>query len=164
MLITTGAVHAIALSLMALSLVVLGFNLAGKLFLGDCGTYGVSFIFGLLATAVHAQGTVPLEVVVVWFFIPVADCIRLVLTRAWRRTSPFVGDRDHFHHRLEDKMGQHGGLACYLGAGAVSSIVASLEPRFALVCLILLTSFYFSFAFLTDSAHAAAADAGSART
>lgn len=158
-LVAGGTVQAIALALMAFSLVVLGFNLAGKLFLGDAGTYGVSFIFGLLATAVHARGVVPLEVVVVWFFIPVADCIRLLLTRSWRKTSPFVGDRDHFHHRLEDKMGQYGGLACYLGASAASSVVASLEPRFALVCLILLTSFYFSFAFLTDSAHGISAEA-----
>jgi len=148
-----GGIQAIAIVLFALSLVVLGFNLAGKLFLGDCGTYGVTFVFGLLAAAVHAKGMAPLEVIVVWFFIPVMDCVRLLVTRAFRGASPFIGDRDHFHHRLEDKMGRNGGLACYLGAVAVSSMVASVEPRFALVCLIVLTSFYFSFAFLTDSEH-----------
>ena len=157
-LVSAGTVQAIAAALLVLSLVVLGFNLAGKLFLGDCGTYGVPFIFGILAAAAHAKGVAPLEVIVVWFFIPVADCVRLLFTRSLRKVSPFVGDRDHFHHRLEDKMGQHGGLACYLGAGAISSVVASLEPRFALVCLIVLTSFYFSFAFLTDSAHGAKAE------
>lgn len=139
-----------AIALAGLSLLVLGFNLAGKLFLGDCGTYGVTFVFGLLAAAAHAHQIVRLETIVVWFFIPVADCIRLVIARTLQRRSPFVGDRDHFHHRLEDKLGRRMGLVAYLSAVAISSLIATLRPQFGLFAFVALSAFYFSFARITD--------------
>jgi UDP-GlcNAc:undecaprenyl-phosphate/decaprenyl-phosphate GlcNAc-1-phosphate transferase len=149
-IVTNGASAAIAAILCVLSLVFLVFNLRGRIFLGDCGSYGVTFLLGLLVTLAHARGQLSLETVIVWFFIPVADCLRLVISRPLRGLSPYRGDRDHFHHRLEDKMGKRKGLACYVSAVAVSSLVATVEPRLALVCLCLLSAFYFSFAWLTD--------------
>jgi hypothetical protein len=50
-------------------------------------------------------------------------------------------------------------LAAYLTCVAATSLIAVVAPRFSLVCLIVLTAVYFSFAFLTDST--AAAKAGS---
>ena len=149
--VTDGTSEAIAGVLFALSLVFLVFNLRGKLFLGDCGSYGVTFVFGLLVTLAHARGQVSLETVIVWLFIPVADCIRLLISRPLRGVSPFRGDRDHFHHRLEDKLGKSQGLATYAVAVGASSVIATLEPRFALVCLCALSAFYFSFAWLSDA-------------
>jgi UDP-GlcNAc:undecaprenyl-phosphate GlcNAc-1-phosphate transferase len=149
--VTKGTSQEIAGVLFVLSAVFLVFNLRGKLFLGDCGSYGVTFVLGLLVTLAHARGEVSLETVIVWFFIPVADCIRLLVSRPIRGVSPFLGDRDHFHHRLEDKMGKNQGLATYAVAIAASSLIATLDPRFALVCLCALSAFYFSFAWLSDT-------------
>jgi hypothetical protein len=42
-------------------------------------------------------------------------------------------------------------LVAYLACVAATSIIAVVAPRFSLVCLIVLTAVYFSFAFLTDS-------------
>ena len=151
MIVTSGTSAAIATVLFATSIVFLIFNLRGRIFLGDCGSYGVTFALGLLVVLAHAKGDVPLETIVVWFFIPIADCLRLLISRPLRGMSPFQGDRDHFHHRLEDKFGKHQGLAIYAGAVAVSSLAATLDPRFALVCLCALSAFYFSFAWLTDA-------------
>ena len=137
-------VAAISIVLFVLSSVVLCFNLLGKLFLGDAGTYGVTFVFGLLATAIHAEGYASLETIIVWFFIPVIDCLRLMITRALRGGSPMHGDRDHFHHRLDDKFGRDYGLAVYWAAVAIPSVIATLEPKYSLVALICLTAFYFS--------------------
>jgi UDP-GlcNAc:undecaprenyl-phosphate GlcNAc-1-phosphate transferase len=156
MIVSSGLSAEIAGVLFFMSLVFLGFNLRGKIFLGDCGSYGVTFALGLLVTLAHARGEVSLETVIVWFFVPVADCLRLLISRPLRGMSPFEGDRDHFHHRLEDKLGKHQGLATYAGAVAVSSLVATLDPRFALVCLCGLSAFYFSFAWLTDATIVAA--------
>jgi UDP-GlcNAc:undecaprenyl-phosphate GlcNAc-1-phosphate transferase len=151
MIVSRGLSAEIAGVLFATSLVFLFFNLRGKLFLGDCGSYGVTFALGLLVALAHARGEVPLETVIVWFFIPVADCLRLLISRPLRGMSPFESDRDHFHHRLEDKLGKNQGLATYAATVAVSSLVATLDPRFALVCLCVLSAFYFSFAWLTDA-------------
>lgn len=145
-------ISGIAQLLLAASVLVLAFNLADRLFLGDCGTYGVSFVFGLLAIAAHAKGLVSVETIVVWFFVPVVDCLRLVITRPMRGLSPLQAGRDHFQHRLQDKLGHGLGLFSYLGIVLVPSLIAALEPRFSLVCLTALCAVYFSFAFLTDAA------------
>ena len=147
--LTTGESQAIAAVLFVLCLVFLIFNLrsANKVFLGDCGSYGVTFIIGMLAVLAHARGQVPIETILVWFFIPVADCLRLLIMRASRGTSPFQADRDHFHHRLEDRLGKHRGLTCYLGAVAISSAISAVAPRWTPLCLCALSGFYFAFAF-----------------
>jgi UDP-GlcNAc:undecaprenyl-phosphate GlcNAc-1-phosphate transferase len=151
MLVTTGSSQHLAALMLGASLVFLAFNLTRRMFLGDCGTYGVTVVFAMLAIVAHARGQVQIETVVVWFFIPVMDCLRLIISRPLRGRSPLNGDRDHFHHRLEDKLGKKMGLAVYSGAVACSSLITTLEPKFALLCFAVLAAFYFSFAWLTDS-------------
>jgi UDP-GlcNAc:undecaprenyl-phosphate GlcNAc-1-phosphate transferase len=142
----------------AAAFVVLVFNLQGKLFLGDCGSYGVTFVLGVLALTAYAHGHISIETVTVWFYIPVADCLRLISTRRLQGRSPFEPDKNHFHHRLQGKLGQRYGLVAYLACVAATSLIAVIAPRFTLVCLIVLTAVYFSFAFLTDSESVAKAD------
>jgi len=160
MLVGDAVVSQTALMLAVVSFVVLPFNLRGRLFLGDCGSYGVTFVLGLLAMMAYAQGRISVETVTVWFFIPVMDCLRLIITRRLQGRSPVAPDNDHFHHRLQAKLGRSYGLVAYILSVAVSSFIAALAPRFALVCLIVLTAIYFSFAWLTDAPAAKAADAG----
>ena len=161
-LVTTGTLALMAGMLCALCVVFLFFNLRGRMFLGDCGSYGVTFAIGLMVTLAHARGEVSLETVIVWFFIPVADCLRLMITRKLRGRSPFDGGRDHFHHRLINSIGERRSAATYVAAVAASSLCATLAPRFALVFLCVLSGFYFSFARLSEgdsrSVHADAAE------
>jgi len=144
-------VSQVALVLVLLSLMVLLFNLRGALFLGDCGSYGVTFLIGLLTMLSHAQGRVSIETATVWYFIPVVDCLRLIVTRSLRGRSPMAPDTDHFHHRLQAKLGETYGLVAYICSVAGCSIISALAPQFALVCLIVLASIYFSFAWLAES-------------
>jgi UDP-GlcNAc:undecaprenyl-phosphate GlcNAc-1-phosphate transferase len=143
-------VSSVAQVLALASLVVLAFNITGKLFLGDCGSYGVTFALGLLLMLTYAEGRVTIETVTVWFYIPVADCIRLMITRRLDGRSAMAPDTNHFHHRLQAKLGKTYGLFAYIASVGTWSLVAALVPQFALVCIIVLTAIYFSFAFLTD--------------
>lgn len=152
MLVGDPLVSQVALILALLSSIVLLFNLQGRLFLGDCGSYGATFVIGLLAMMAYAQGRVSVETITVWFFIPVMDCLRLMITRRLEGRSPMAPDTDHFHHRLQGKLGETYGLVAYIVSVAACSFIAALAPRFALVCIIILTAIYFSFAWLTDSA------------
>jgi UDP-GlcNAc:undecaprenyl-phosphate GlcNAc-1-phosphate transferase len=151
-LVGDSLVSQVALILALVSSIVLIFNLRGRLFLGDCGSYGVTFVVGLLGMMTYAQGRITVETITVWFFIPVMDCLRLIATRRLQGRSPVAADTDHFHHRLQAKLGRNYGLVAYLAAVAGTSLIATLAPRFSLVCLIVLTAIYFSFAWLTDSA------------
>ena len=159
-LVGDGVVSQVAQILAIASLVVLIFNLQGRLFLGDCGSYGVTFVIGLLALTAYGQGRLTVETITVWFFIPVMDCLRLIITRRLQGRSPAAPDNDHFHHRLQSKLGTSYGLVAYIATVGATSFIAALAPRFALVCIIVLTAIYFSFAWLTDSATVGATDTG----
>ncbi len=149
-LVSSDTMADIAAILLGLSLIFLLFNLGGKIFLGDCGSYGVTFAIGLLVARAHADHLVSLETVIVWFFIPVMDCFRLMIARPLQGRSIFQGGRDHFHHRLIDSMGMRWSAVLYIAVVASSSLIATLYPRFALLCVCGLCAFYFSFARLSE--------------
>ena len=143
-LVSSGATSAIALTMLITSLTAFAFNLAGRVFLGDSGTYGVGFVIGLLAISAHNNGDVPAQTVCVWFFFPVLDCLRLIVKRMWHKRYPFGADRDHFHHHLHAWLGQTWSLAVYLGVTAVTSVISTLDPAIAPACLIALAALYFA--------------------
>jgi UDP-GlcNAc:undecaprenyl-phosphate GlcNAc-1-phosphate transferase len=103
-----------------------------------------------MAIYAHNNWGVRAETVMVWFFIPVMDCLRLIIARMLKGHAPFMPDRNHFHHHLEDKLGKTQGLCIYLGAVGGTSLVSSVVPHLSLVCMVILTAFYFSFAWLAE--------------
>ena len=140
-LISDGASYCPLILLGAAAIVFL-FNLPGRLFLGDCGSYGVSFVIAVLSIRAHAAGAITVATVIVWFFIPVADCLRLMITRRLSGRSPLSADRDHLHHRLEARFGATPALAVYLGAVAVTSILAAALPDMSMICIAAVALFY----------------------
>jgi UDP-GlcNAc:undecaprenyl-phosphate GlcNAc-1-phosphate transferase len=119
------------LAAVAGALVVLfGFNMAGRLFLGDSGSYALSALFGLLAILAYNTG---FEVwraddVALLFAVPLFDTIRLMVVRLARSQSPFEGDRDHLHHHLHARLGWPRGLLVYLTLVAVPNTAAVIWP------------------------------------
>jgi UDP-GlcNAc:undecaprenyl-phosphate GlcNAc-1-phosphate transferase len=83
--------------------VTLIFNLRGRLFLGDSGSYALGLTISLLSIYVYnnAIGTLHADIVVVWFLVPVVDCLRLMTIRVCERRSPTSPDTNHLHHRLD---------------------------------------------------------------
>jgi len=116
----------LAVSLM----VMLGFNMAGRLFLGDGGSYGLSAIMGLLAVYIYNANPMGLraEMVALMFAVPVFDTLRLVVTRAREGISPFAPDRDHLHHHLAAYWGWPRGLILYLALVGLPNMLAALVP------------------------------------
>jgi len=114
------------------------FNLNGKLFLGDAGSYSLSVLVGLLAIYVYNQNFTVLtaDIIMLWFLVPIMDCIRLIVSRVLRGRSPFHPDRDHLHHYLAASMTWHWGLIFYLSLVSVPAIVAFLYPFSAPVLLV----------------------------
>jgi UDP-GlcNAc:undecaprenyl-phosphate GlcNAc-1-phosphate transferase len=73
-----------------------------------------------------------------------------MIMRPLQGHSPFLADRNHFHHRLQRRFGETTGLAIYLGTVAISSFTATLAPRFAPVVLLLVAGLYICLMMLTD--------------
>ena len=118
--------------------VLLWFNLHGRLFLGDGGSYGLSALFGLLAIDVYNQASgFHADAVIVMFIVPVLDTIRLMSLRVMHGKSPFDGDRNHFHHLLWDRFGWPAGLIVYLGLVGGTNLIAAAVPGTGLTCIAL---------------------------
>ncbi|HTT96489.1 MAG TPA: MraY family glycosyltransferase [Rhizomicrobium sp.] len=149
-----GVTAGLAGMILATSIVVLAFNLRGKVFLGGAGAYGVTFVFGLLILRLHNHWGVLAETIIIWLFIPIVDCLRLMIMRPLLGHSPFEGDRNHFHHRLQRRFGESVGLTIYLGTVALSSFTATLLPQSAPVVLLLLAGLYLCLMLLTGEAAA----------
>jgi len=118
--------------------VLLWFNMKGRLFLGDGGSYAVSALFGLLAVYAYNHGfdSVRADDIVLMFAVPVFDTIRLMIARSLQRRSPFLGDRDHLHHYLYARIGWPRGLWVYVALVALPNAAAVALPGTAMVWLL----------------------------
>jgi len=118
----------------AATAVLFAFNMRGRLFLGDGGSYALSALFGLLAIYAynHAFGDIGGADIVLLFTLPVLDTLRLLVTRILQRRSPFAAGRDHLHHYIYAKVGWPIGLAVYLALAALPVAGAALWPGSAL--------------------------------
>lgn len=120
------------------ALAVMGwFNLQGRLFLGDGGSYAISALFGLLAIHAynHDFASMGADDVAVMFAVPVFDTVRLMAVRVARGRSPFEGDRDHLHHHLHATIGWPRGLWIYLAMVGLPNAGALLWPGTGLAWL-----------------------------
>jgi UDP-N-acetylmuramyl pentapeptide phosphotransferase/UDP-N-acetylglucosamine-1-phosphate transferase len=122
--------------------------MAGRIVLGDVGIYSVTIVFGIRAMCAPNKWGVSVEAIAVWFFIPIMDCVRLMIARTLRGQVPSNGDRNHFHRRLQDPVEQNYALMIYLGTVGATLVIAALRPGMSPACLMLLVAFYFSFAWL----------------
>lgn len=125
-------------------LVIGGFNMAGKLFLGDGGCYALSALFGLLAIYVYnsPNDAMTADEVALLFAIPVFDTIRLMAARTASGRSPFIGGRDHLHHYIYARVGWPQGLPVYLALVALPNLGALVWPGSGLVWLIITLAAY----------------------
>ena len=119
-------------------LVLVSFNLAGRVFLGDSGAYAGSLAIGLLAIRAYDVefATLHADVVAAWFLIPIVDALRLMVTRLLRGQSPFTPDNRHFHHKLAALMSWRWGLAIYLGLVGIPGLLAALRPSLTLLWVV----------------------------
>lgn len=116
------------LVLVITSCIALAFNLRGALFSGSAGSYGGSLFVALSAIAAYhlSEGRMDAGLPLFWFYLPVVDCLRLFVTRASQRRSPFSPDRNHVHHVLLEFMSAPAALIVYLlllGAPGIAALI-----------------------------------------
>lgn len=132
-------------ALLALCLLVtLVFNLRGKLFLGDSGTYATGLTIGLLTVYTYnmTDGRLYADAVVAWFIVPVIDCLRLMAVRALGRRSPLSPDTDHLHHRLRRLLPKRWVVVAIWAMVAVPGAVAMAFPPSTLPAVLAVSALY----------------------
>lgn len=136
------------------ALAALAFNLRGRLFSGSSGAYAASLFIGLGAIAAYrlAQGGMSADLPLVWFWLPVVDCVRLVGRRLLSGRSPFAGDRNHIHHILMEYMSRRRSLVVYLLMLAAPGIGMPISETLGATILLMAMSSYVMLVFLHESA------------
>lgn len=126
------------------------FNMNGRLFLGDSGSYGLSAMFGLLAIYAWNHGFADMRAddVALIFAVPVFDTLRLIVWRVSQGKSPFTPGRDHLHHYLYARWGWPRPLGWLLALVAVPNYLAVAFPGTALIWLLVTLVGYFGMIWL----------------
>ena len=127
-------------------LVLFYFNMQGKLFLGDGGSYGLSALFGLLAIHAWNHGFADMRAddVALIFAVPVFDTLRLIVYRMAQGKSPFTPGRDHLHHYLYTRWGWPRPLFWVLALVAIPNAAAILLPGTGIIWLFVTLVGYFA--------------------
>ena len=88
-----------------ISLIIFSYmNLRGKIFLGNNGSYFLSFLVSIIIICDHNwKQNYFVEEIFLYMLLPGVDMIRLTLTRIIKNRSPFKGDNNHIHHLLVNK-------------------------------------------------------------
>ena len=97
------------------------YNIRGRLFLGDGGTYSLAAFIGISVVVSHNLTDLALSApqVACLFIIPVLDMLRLIVQRLRRGESAMAADHEHLHHYLDHFVGWKAGLTIYLAMVAV---------------------------------------------
>jgi UDP-GlcNAc:undecaprenyl-phosphate GlcNAc-1-phosphate transferase len=134
--------------------VLFHYNMKGRLFLGDNGSYGLSAMFGLLGIYAwnHGFADVRADDIALIFAVPVFDTLRLIIFRLWQGKSPFTPGRDHLHHYLHARWGWPRPLGWVLTLVAVPNLLAIAFPGTAMLWLIATLAGYFALLWFATAA------------
>ena len=79
-------------------------NYKGKTFLGDSGTYFISYIISIIFIKSYNSDKLFLcDEIFMIMILPGLELIRLFLIRGIKKKNPLMPDRQHVHHLLQDK-------------------------------------------------------------
>jgi UDP-GlcNAc:undecaprenyl-phosphate GlcNAc-1-phosphate transferase len=84
---------------------ILFLNYNSRIFLGDSGAYIISIILMFFFINNYNQGLITFDKIFILLLYPAVDFIRVITIRLFTFKNPAIGDRNHFHHILENKFG-----------------------------------------------------------
>ena len=120
-------------------------NFRGKAYLGDSGIYLLSFITAIFLIIFYEEKNLYVENIILMIFLPSIDFFRLVITRIYKNKSPFLADRNHFHHYLESKFSKTKSyvvLTFFIYLPIILSLFIDINEALALLMMIIV---YFIF-------------------
>ncbi len=88
-------------------ILLLYLNFKNKMFLGDSGSYILSFIISIFLISMFNDKQIEISSDLVFLFlcIPGYDLLRLAIFRIIKKRHPFKADKNHIHHLLIQKIG-----------------------------------------------------------
>jgi|TARA_B110000027_G_scaffold116840_1_gene127786 UDP-GlcNAc:undecaprenyl-phosphate/decaprenyl-phosphate GlcNAc-1-phosphate transferase len=128
-------------------------NYRGDHFLGDSGSLMLSSFLAFLVIYLHNQNIDSpaqqnsSESLFILFIIPVLDMIRLFFERLINKKNPSIGDNNHLHHYLINKLTNKQALIIYFLAVNTPIIISLYTPINKIYIILLTTLIYIFFLF-----------------
>ena len=128
-------------------------NYRGDHFLGDSGSLMLSSFLAFLVIYLHNQNIDSpaqqnsSESIFILFIIPVLDMIRLFFERLINKKNPSIGDNNHLHHYLINKLTNKQALIIYFLAVNTPIIISLYTPINKIYIILLTTLIYIFFLF-----------------
>lgn len=80
-------------------IILLIYNIKNKIFLGNSGASLLSILISFVVIKSYNNNFLPkCDEILLLFFVPAIDCIRITLERLLNNKSPFLADNNHLHH------------------------------------------------------------------
>lgn len=126
------------------------FNLRGRIFLGDGGSYGLAALIGLFSIYVYQRSDllVSADQIGLMFMVLVGDMGRLMIARIRKGKSPFEPDRNHLHHLLQEQIGWQRGLLLYWCLVFLPTVTAIFLPQTTSIVIIFTIIVYLAIFYL----------------
>ena len=123
-------------------ILIIFMNSKNKLFLGDSGSYLLSFIIAIsLIDTFNNNNDIFSDEVFLFLCIPGYDLLRLAILRILKKKHPFKGDREHIHHILISRIGYLKAII-YLNFLCFLPIIFSLISNQQVVAIIISLALY----------------------
>ena len=91
----------IILAIISISIFILP-NFFGFCFLGNSGSYFLSILISIFYMDLYSKNVLEYSDILLIFYIPLIDGLRVTVTRFYKGISPFKGDLTHIHHLIRN--------------------------------------------------------------
>jgi len=100
LLFTSNDLNFFYLILITSTIIFLFFNIKGKIFLGNSGSYLIGGMMSLITIQNYNISNVPIERIFIMFSLFGLDMLRIYIERIITGKHPFKGDNNHLHHYI----------------------------------------------------------------
>jgi UDP-GlcNAc:undecaprenyl-phosphate GlcNAc-1-phosphate transferase len=120
---------------------ILYLNYNSRIFLGDSGAYIISLILMYFFIKNYNEGLITFDKIFILLLYPIVDFIRVVAIRLFTFKNPALGDRNHFHHILENKYGNVRAILIIVSKNLLLIISSLFMPPLFVVLFYILVYF-----------------------
>ena len=118
-------------------------NYKGKSYLGDSGVYILSFLVSIYIISFYENKNFFVEDILILTLLPICDFFRLFVLRIYNKKSPFLPDRNHFHHIIETKFNKKKSLLIFSSFVFVPTLINHFKILNPIVIVVLFLFLYF---------------------
>ncbi len=95
-----GSINLFDMSLLIGLVTILIPNLFGRIFLGNSGVSLLSSLVFIYTINFYNEGIIFFDEIILLFFLPTIDTVRITIERILKGNSPFLSDKNHLHHLM----------------------------------------------------------------